>query len=135
LRFGLIGNRFGPLEGIYLALLVRTVVTHRGTRMDSVEDSYQPAFVIGQAQGGIQALGQSFYTRVIPEGHTAEYFAFYNMMGKFAADSGSANERCCRDYKRQSTYRHPVLAGIVRRARRADCQSEPGPVPSRLMAG
>ena len=46
------------------------------------------AFAIGLAQGGIQALSRSFYARMIPEGHTAEFFGFYNMLGKFAAVLG-----------------------------------------------
>jgi UMF1 family MFS transporter len=88
LLFGRIGSRFGPRAGIFLALLIYTVVTLRGALMDSAEDFYQLAFAIGLAQGGIQALSRSFYARMIPEGHTAEFFGFYNMLGKFAAILG-----------------------------------------------
>ena len=44
--------------------------------------------MIGLVQGGIQALSRSFYSRLIPEQHWAEYFGFYNMLGKFAAILG-----------------------------------------------
>ncbi len=88
LLFGWIGSRFGPRAGIFLALLIYTVVTLRGALMDSVEDFYLLAFAIGLAQGGIQALSRSFYARMIPEGHAAEFFGFYNMLGKFAAILG-----------------------------------------------
>ena len=88
LLFGRIGSRYGPRAGIFLALLIYTVVTLRGALMDSVEDFYLLAFAIGLAQGGIQALSRSFYARMIPEGHTAEFFGFYNMLGKFAAILG-----------------------------------------------
>ena len=88
LLFGWIGSRFGPRAGIFLALLIYTVVTLYGAMMDSVKDFYLLAFAIGLAQGGIQALSRSLYARMIPKGHTAEFFGFYNMLGKFAAILG-----------------------------------------------
>jgi UMF1 family MFS transporter len=88
LLFGWIGSRFGPRAGIFLALLIYMIVTLRGALMGEVEDFYLLAFAIGLAQGGIQALSRSFYARMIPEGHTAEFFGFYNMLGKFAAILG-----------------------------------------------
>ncbi len=44
--------------------------------------------MIGLVQGGIQSLSRSLYTRIIPKHQTAEFFGFYNMMGKFAAVIG-----------------------------------------------
>ena len=49
---------------------------------------YMLAVSIGMVQGGIQALSRSFFTRLIPIGRTAEFFGFYNMLGKFAAIIG-----------------------------------------------
>ena len=46
------------------------------------------AALIGLFQGGIQALSRSLYTRLIPKGKEAEFFGFYNMLGKFAAVFG-----------------------------------------------
>jgi UMF1 family MFS transporter len=88
LLFGWIGSRFGPRAGIFLALLIYMIVTLRGALMGEVEDFYVLAFAIGLAQGGIQALSRSFYARMIPVGHTAEFYGFYNMLGKFAAILG-----------------------------------------------
>jgi len=88
LLFGWIGSRFGPRAGIFLALLIYTVVTLYGAMMDSVGDFYLLAFAIGLVQGGIQALSRSLYARMIPRGHAAEFFGFYNMLGKFAAILG-----------------------------------------------
>jgi UMF1 family MFS transporter len=56
--------------------------------MNSVVEFYYLAFCIGLAQGGIQALSRSMYARMIPAGRTAEFFGFYNMLGKFAAIIG-----------------------------------------------
>ena len=39
-------------------------------------------------QGGIQALSRSLFSRIIPHDKSAEFFGFYNMLGKFAAVIG-----------------------------------------------
>ena len=49
---------------------------------------YGLAVTIGLVQGGIQALSRSLYTRLIPRDQAAEFFGFYNMLGKFAAVLG-----------------------------------------------
>ena len=41
-------------------------------------------------QGGIQALSRSYYAKLIPLDKSAEYFGFYNMIGKVAAVIGPA---------------------------------------------
>jgi len=46
------------------------------------------AVTIGLVQGGVQALSRSLYARLIPTNKAAEFFGFYNMLGKFAAVVG-----------------------------------------------
>lgn len=46
------------------------------------------AVAIGLVQGGVQALSRSFYSRIIPVDKSAEYFGFYNMIGKFSVVLG-----------------------------------------------
>ena len=46
------------------------------------------AVVVGLVQGGIQSLSRSYFGRLVPAGKSAEFFGFYNMMGKFAAVLG-----------------------------------------------
>ena len=58
--------------------------------MTQKEEFYILAVLIGLVQGGIQALSRSYYARLIPEQHWAEFFGFYNMMGKSAAIMGPA---------------------------------------------
>ena len=48
----------------------------------------QDAGLIGLVQGGVQSLSRSYYGRLVPEGKSSEFFGFYNMMGKFAAERG-----------------------------------------------
>lgn len=64
------------------------VVTVRASVMSSAGEFYLLGFSIGLAQGGIQALSRSLYARMIPGNRTAEFFGFYNMLGKFAAVIG-----------------------------------------------
>ena len=58
--------------------------------MTRKEEFYILAIAIGLVQGGIQALSRSYYSRLIPREKAAEYFGFYNMLGKFAAIFGPA---------------------------------------------
>jgi UMF1 family MFS transporter len=90
ITFGYLGTRFGPRAGILIGLLVYMAVTVRASVMSSPAEFYLLAFAIGLAQGGIQALSRSLYARMIPVNRTAEFFGFYNMLGKFAAVIGPA---------------------------------------------
>jgi UMF1 family MFS transporter len=86
--FGRIGERFGTKSGIYIAIAVYMGVTVWAAFIDSVAEFYQIAVVIGLVQGGIQSLSRSMYARLIPPDKSAEFFGFYNMLGKFAAVIG-----------------------------------------------
>ncbi len=88
LVFGWLGSRYGPKAGIMTGLLIYMVVTVWGSLMDTAREFYILALMIGLAQGGVQALSRSFYARMIPGNRTAEFFGFYNMLGKFAAIIG-----------------------------------------------
>ncbi len=88
IAFGLIGKRLGARTGLFLALAVYLAVTLWAYRLDSVVEFYAMAITIGLVQGGVQSLSRSFYARLIPENKSAEFFGFYNMLGKFAAILG-----------------------------------------------
>lgn len=88
LLFGLLGRYWGVRQAIYLALGVYMAVTVWGAFMDRPMEFYLLAVVIGLVQGGVQALSRSYYARLIPQDQSAEFFGFYNMLGKFAAIMG-----------------------------------------------
>lgn len=46
------------------------------------------AFLVGTAQGGIQALSRSFYGKLVPENSANEFFGFFDIFGKFSAVLG-----------------------------------------------
>jgi len=88
LAFGWLGSRYGPRIGIFIGLAIYVIVTIRASIMSDASEFYLLAFAIGLAQGGVQALSRSMYARMIPVGRTAEFFGFYNVLGKFAAIIG-----------------------------------------------
>ena len=90
LAFGKLGEGWGVRKAIYLAIAIYMCVTVWGTMMTQKEEFYVLAVVIGLVQGGIQALSRSYYSRLIPKNQAAEYYGFYNMLGKFAAILGPA---------------------------------------------
>jgi len=90
LVFGKLGERWGVRKAIYLAIGIYMCVTVWGTTMTRKEEFYVLATGIGLVQGGIQALSRSYYSRLIPKNQAAEYYGFYNMLGKFAAIIGPA---------------------------------------------
>jgi UMF1 family MFS transporter len=88
LVFGKLGGRWGARKSIFLALGIYMGVTVWGTLMTSRLEFYIMAMAIGSVQGGIQALSRSFYSRLIPRDQAAEFYGFYNMLGKFATIVG-----------------------------------------------
>jgi MFS transporter, UMF1 family len=88
LAFGALAGRRGPKQGIMLAIFIYLLILLWAYRMDSVWEFYLLAVAIGLVQGGIQALSRSLYARLIPADQAAEFFGFYNMLGKFAVVLG-----------------------------------------------
>ena len=56
--------------------------------LDDAGDFYLLAIAIGLVQGGVQSLSRSLYARMVPPSKTAEFFGFFNMVGKFATIFG-----------------------------------------------
>jgi len=86
--FGRIGERIGPKAGIQIALGVYIFVVFWAYQLENSWEFYMLAVMIGLVQGGIQSLSRSLYARLIPVEQCAEFFGFYNMLGKFAAVIG-----------------------------------------------
>jgi UMF1 family MFS transporter len=90
LAYGKLGQKWGVRKAIYLGIVIYMAVTVYGTMMTQKHEFYILAAVIGLVQGGIQALSRSYYSRLIPKDKAAEFYGFYNMLGKFAAIMGPA---------------------------------------------
>jgi UMF1 family MFS transporter len=86
--FGKLGQRWSVRKSIYIAIGIYLFVTLWGTMMTNTQEFYILAIIIGLVQGGIQALSRSYYSRLIPKNRAAEFYGFYNMMGKFSVILG-----------------------------------------------
>ncbi|MDH5601878.1 MAG: MFS transporter, partial [Gammaproteobacteria bacterium] len=93
--FGYLANIIGTKRGILLAIIIYLMTTLWASQISDVSEFYMLAIIIGLVQGGVQALSRSFYAGIIPKNQSAEFFGFYNMLGKFAAVIG------------------PVMVGVV----------------------
>ncbi len=88
LAFGVLGTRIGPKAGILIGLSVYLAASFWAAFIQYSWEFYVLAAVIGLVQGGVQSLSRSLFARLVPANHPAEYFGFYNMLGKFAAIFG-----------------------------------------------
>jgi UMF1 family MFS transporter len=89
LVFGWLGQRIGPRRAILIGLAVYVMALLYAWRwLTDSGDFYLLAISIGLVQGGVQSLSRSLYARLIPVSKTAEFFGFFNMVGKFAAILG-----------------------------------------------
>jgi UMF1 family MFS transporter len=86
--FGYLGERMGTKRAIYAAIGIYILVTVWGGMMRQTWEFFGIAIAIGLVQGGIQSLSRAYYARLIPAEKAAEFFGFYNMLGKFAAVLG-----------------------------------------------
>ncbi len=86
--FGRLGEKVGPKAGIQIAIGVYMIAIVWAYKIDSSWEFYALAALIGLVQGGVQSLSRSLYARLIPSRYSAEFFGFYNMLGKFAAVLG-----------------------------------------------
>ena len=81
-------SKIGIKNAIYTAIIGYTFITIFGAFVSKEWHFYVLAIMIACFQGGIQALSRSMYSRIIPKQQAAEFFGFYNMLGKFAAIIG-----------------------------------------------
>ncbi|HET7810021.1 MAG TPA: MFS transporter [Steroidobacteraceae bacterium] len=88
LLFGWLGDRIGAKRAILIGLLVYSGITVYAYFLDSETEFFVLAMAVGLVQGGVQSLSRSLFGRLVPEGKNAEFFGFYNMMGKFATVLG-----------------------------------------------
>ena len=88
LLFAKLAEFWNTKKAIFLAIGIYFFITLWASVMDKEYEFYILAVMIALVQGGIQALSRSYYSKMIPLHHAAEFFAFYNFLGKFAAILG-----------------------------------------------
>lgn len=95
LLFGTLAEKFSAKTmiftaiGIYIAiaLIVTCMSFATGLLLRQIL-FFTAAGMIGTAQGGIQSLSRSLFSRIIPQQRAAELFAVYNIFGRFTTIVG-----------------------------------------------
>jgi len=88
LFYGWIAMKVGAKKSVMSGIFGYIIITFFGFFMRQEWHFYFLAGMVGLFQGGIQALSRSLYSRIIPHDKAAEFFGFYNMLGKFATVIG-----------------------------------------------
>ena len=88
LAFGRLAERIGAKTGILVAIAIYIFVCIWGYRIRSAWEFFVLAGGMGLAQGGINSLSRSYYSRLIPADESAQFFGYYNTIGRFSAVLG-----------------------------------------------
>ena len=60
------------------------IICFFAANMNTATEFYIIAGAVGLVQGGIQAISRSFFSSLIPKNKEAQFFGFYNLVGKSA---------------------------------------------------
>ena len=82
LLFGFYADKFGYKESLTFAIIVYICVVLFSSQMNTATEFFVVAGIIGLVQGGIQAISRSYFSNLIPQEKAAEFFGFYNFIGK-----------------------------------------------------
>ena len=82
LVFGRYSDKFGHKQTLSFAIVVYIGVVLFSSQMDTAMEFFIMASVIGLVQGGVQAISRSYFSSLIPADKAAEFFGFYNFIGK-----------------------------------------------------
>ncbi len=56
--------------------------------LETVQQFFVIAGAVGLVMGAVQSMSRAFFAQLVPKDKAAEFFGFYNMIGKFAAVLG-----------------------------------------------
>ena len=82
LVFGAYSDKFGYKQTLSFAIFLYIGVVLFSSQMDTAIEFFIMAAVIGLVQGGVQAISRSYFSTLIPSEKAAEFFGFYNFIGK-----------------------------------------------------
>ncbi|MBN1604223.1 MAG: MFS transporter [Chitinispirillaceae bacterium] len=89
LLFGHLSRKTGAFTMIIVGIIIYMLVAGVGSLVLQNQTQFIIlAAITGLAQGGIQALSRSYFGKIVPPERAAEYFGFYNVVGRFAVIIG-----------------------------------------------
>ena len=88
LVFGIFADKIGFKKILTIGISIYILVTFYAYYMTTALEFYILAGTVGLVQGGIQAISRSFFSNIIPMNKEAQFFGFYNLVGKSAVFLG-----------------------------------------------
>jgi MFS transporter, UMF1 family len=88
--YGILADKIGEKQSIFLGLLVYASISVLGYFMTSAMHFLILAFLVGVVQGGTQAISRSLFASMIPKHQSGEFFGFFAVFEKFAGVFGPA---------------------------------------------
>ena len=86
--FGQFASRVSSRHGIYVCLVVYSLISVLGFFMNAAWHFWALALSVASVQGGVQGLSRSLFASMIPAGRATEFFGFYSVSSKFAGIAG-----------------------------------------------
>ena len=90
LIFGVYADKIGFKRILTIGVSVYILICFYSAYMSTALEFYFLAGTVGLVQGGIQAISRSFFSNLIPKNKEAQFFGFYNLVGKSAVIVGPA---------------------------------------------
>ena len=90
LIFGIYADKIGFKRVLTIGVSVYILICFYSAYMSTALEFYFLAGTVGLVQGGIQAISRSFFSNLIPKNKEAQFFGFYNLVGKSAVIVGPA---------------------------------------------
>ncbi len=88
LIYGPLSKKWGALSVLKVLLVFYLIIIFLGSQMTESLHFYLLAALVGLFQGGVQSLSRSQFTLMVPRTSSARYFAFFDVIGKFASILG-----------------------------------------------
>ena len=88
LVFGIYADKIGFKKILTIGISIYILVTFYAYYMSTALEFYILAGTVGLVQGGVQAISRSFFSNIIPMNKEAQFFGFYNLVGKSAVFLG-----------------------------------------------
>ena len=90
LIFGYFADRLGFKKILTIGILIYISISIFASRMTTAAEFYAMAIVVGLVMGGVQAVSRAYFSSIIPKDKEAQFFGFYNLVGKSAVVAGPA---------------------------------------------
>ncbi len=88
LLYGWCAKKFGAKKLLFIGIAGYVCIISYGYFMQTATDFIILAGLVGVFMGGLQAVSRSFYSKLIPQDLSAEYFGFFSISQRFASIFG-----------------------------------------------